>query len=66
MAQGVLPVDVDTRGRDMVFPGGRGLALMRRVAGGRLAPAPGALTEPRPLGDVCAEIEALVAADEAP
>ena len=66
MAQGVLPVGHDLQGRDMAFPGARGLALMRRVGGGRLAPAPGALMEPRPLYELCAEIEALVAADEAP
>lgn len=66
MAQGVLPVARDTAGRDVVFPGARGLALVRRVRGGRLAPAPGALLAPRPLTELCAEIDALVAADEAP
>ncbi|MCB9629197.1 MAG: hypothetical protein H6725_17635 [Sandaracinaceae bacterium] len=66
MAQGVLPVNQDQRGQDVVFPGARGLALMRRVGGGRLVPAPAALMEPRPLHELCAEIEALVAVDEAP
>ena len=66
MAQGVLPVARDPGGRDMVLPGSRGLALMRRVAQGQLVPAPAALREPRPLAELVAEIEALVAADEAP
>lgn len=66
MAQGVLPVQHDTTGREMVLPGARGLALMRRAAQGQLLPAPAALTEPRPLAELRAELEALVAADEAP
>lgn len=66
MAQGVLPVAQDVQGREMVLPGARGLALMRRVARGQLLPAPAALVEPRPLDELRAEIEALVAADEAP
>lgn len=66
MAQGVLPVARDAGGHDMVLPGARGLALMRRVAQGQLVPAPAALREPRPLAELVVEIEALVAADEAP
>jgi hypothetical protein len=66
MAQGVLPVAPDAGGQDMVLPGARGLALMRRVAHGQLMPAPAALTQPRPLAELLTEIEALVAADEAP
>jgi hypothetical protein len=66
MAQGVLPVARDAGGHDMVLPGGRGLLLMRRVAQGQLVPAPAALREPRPLAELLAEVEALVAADEAP
>jgi len=66
MAQGVLPVARDPEGRELVLPGARGLALMRRVAQGQLLPAPGALHAPRPLAELRAEIEVLVAADEAP
>lgn len=66
MAQGVLPVAQDVQGREMVLPGARGLVLMRRMARGQLLPAPAALVEPRPLDELRAEIEALVAADEAP
>ncbi|MCA9578785.1 MAG: hypothetical protein R3B40_06690 [Polyangiales bacterium] len=64
MAQGVLPIQADARGNDMAMPGGMGLALMQRVGGGRLVPAPAALMAPRPLDELCAEIDALVAADE--
>lgn len=47
MSQGVMPVD-DDGGETMVLPGGAGLSLVERVAGGRLAPAPGALIHAMP------------------
>jgi hypothetical protein len=60
LSQGVLPVRTDTAGRELVFPGGGGLALVREVRG-RLVPAPAALLEPRPLSDVIDEIRVVVA-----
>lgn len=58
MSQGVLPVRVDD-GRDMVHPGGAGLALVQRVQG-QLVTAPPAVIHPRPLEDVVAEIRRVV------
>jgi len=60
MSQGVLPVRVEA-GVDMVHPGGAGLALVRRVQG-QVITAPPALIQPRPLGEVVAEI--LIAVEE--
>lgn len=59
MSQGVLPVRVDADGRDMVHPGGAGLALVQR-AQGQLVTAPPAVIHPRPLEDVVAEIRRVV------
>lgn len=65
MSQGVLPIRT-LEGREMVLPGGRGLALVSRAQGGRLLAAPAALLAPRPLPDVVAEIRAHVAATVGP
>ncbi len=53
MSQGVLPVTTQS-GRDMVWPGGAGLALVQR-AGGQLRSAPPAMAGPEPLADVMTE-----------
>jgi len=60
MSQGVLPIERDQAGRDKVLPGGGGIALVRPLPDGTLAPAPPAILHPRPLEDVRAEIEAAV------
>lgn len=60
MSQGVLPIRVDPRGREMVLPGGQGLALVRPVQGNRLVTAPAALIGPRPLEDVLDDIRRAV------
>jgi hypothetical protein len=59
LSQGVLRVD-RRAGRDEVHPGGHGMALVRRGAGGRLLAAPGALLHPRPLAEVLRDIRRLV------
>lgn len=58
MSQGVMPVR-RRDGRDVVLPGGAGLALVQRSGGG-LAPAPAALTHARPLDEVLSEIGELL------
>lgn len=60
MSQGVLPVRVEA-GVPTVHPGAQGMSLVRRVAGGALVPAPGALLGPRPMAEVSATIRELVA-----
>jgi len=59
MSQGVLPVRIQA-GRELVFPGGAGLALMQRVDTGQLLPAPPALIHTRPLADVLTDIRQVV------
>ena len=59
MGQGILPVR-NEGGIDMVHPGGRGLAMVRRVQGGQLVHAPGALVNARPLDELREEVRALV------
>lgn len=58
MSQGVLPVLVED-GRDVVHPGGAGLALVQRVRG-QLVAAPPALIHPRPLEEVVDDIRHVV------
>lgn len=58
MSQGVLPVRVE-EGRDVVHPGGAGLALVRQVQG-QLVTAPPALVHPRPLDELEADIRRIV------
>lgn len=61
MSQGVLPVRVE-QGSRRVFPGGRGLALVRRSQTGRLGAAPGALDAPRALDAVLEDIRRIAGA----
>lgn len=68
MSQGVLPVRTGSTstgggaaGGEVVMPGGDGLALVRRGEDGRLASAPGAISEPTPLDALLARIRDLVA-----
>jgi len=65
MSQGVMPVRDGAWGV-MVHPGGAGLALTQRLAGGALAPAPAALVSPRRLDAVLAEIHAIAGGARAP
>jgi hypothetical protein len=60
LSQGVLRVRRHA-GVDEVLPGAHGVRLVRRGAGGQLLAAPGALMHPRPLAEVTAEIQRLVA-----
>jgi hypothetical protein len=61
MSQGVMSVVADA-GPPMVHPGGQGLALVQRVRGGQLAPAPAALLRPERLDLVRSQIASIVAA----
>lgn len=56
MSQGVMPVREEA-GQLVVSPGGAELALVQRVRGGQLAPAPAALIHPEPFDAVRARIE---------
>jgi hypothetical protein len=64
MSQGSLPIRRDTDGAEMVWPGGRGLALVRQARDGALVPSPGYLLAPRGLDVVRAEILAAVGEGE--
>lgn len=56
MSQGVMEVQTQA-GAPTVMPGGGGLALMQRVRGGSLVPAPAALVHPEPYARVRARVE---------
>jgi len=58
MSQGVLRVRAHA-GAWIVEPGGGGLALVHRVHGGQLQPAPGALLHPLPLDRVRTRVTSL-------
>lgn len=59
MAQGVMPIQrID--GREMVTSNGHGLSLLRRLADGRLVGGQPAITVPRALEDVLAQIRDVV------
>jgi hypothetical protein len=59
MSQGVMPVE-DRSGELTVLPGGGGLALMQRVRGGNLVPAPAAIVHPEPYTLVRARVSPMV------
>lgn len=59
MSQGVMEVQVQA-GTPTVMPGGGGLALMQRVQGGQLVPAPAALLHPEPWAIVRARLERII------
>lgn len=56
MSQGVMPVQ-DRGGEPTVLPGGGGLALVRRVQGGQLVPAPAAILHATPLTELRDRVE---------
>jgi hypothetical protein len=60
MSQGVMPLR-EQNGDTIVYPGGAGLSLVQRVAGGQLMPAPPALVHPEPWDQVRARIMEVVA-----
>lgn len=57
MSQGVMPVRTE-RGVRRVLPGGTGFSLVQRSRG-RLVQAPAAITSPRALDDVLAEVRTI-------
>lgn len=61
MSQGVLPIQRDAAGTEVVMPGGEGLALVQRGGDGQLRPAPGALLSPEPVDALLARVRELVA-----
>lgn len=61
MSQGVLPIQRDEAGAEMVMPGGEGLSLVQRGGDGRLRAAPGALLSPEPVDALLARVRDLVA-----
>lgn len=60
MSQGVMPVHEDATGELTVQPGGDGMALVQRAAGGQLVPAPAALIHPEPYPLVRGRVEQIV------
>ena len=59
MAQGVMRIQ-RLEGRDLVLPNGHGLSLLRRLPDGRLVGAQPAITAPRALDEVLAQIRDVV------
>jgi hypothetical protein len=59
MSQGVMPIE-EREGELTVLPGGGGLALMQRVQGGTLVPAPPAILHPEPYAEVRAWLDRIV------
>ena len=61
MSQGVMPIQRDAAGAEVVMPGGEGLSLVQRGDDGRLRAAPGALLSPEPADALLARVRDLVA-----